>query len=212
VLLVVAIVGLITWELISHLRAQQDEKERTEKAELQRQDTIINGLANRYHAVIDWRPPFNDDRYLSTIYSAELTPLLIRSDNRPILAIGSVRDVASEAGAYSIQLFVSVNLSTKVIFSLQAERRQAEQIMDNSDQRALNSLMKWAVVAQISSVKSPGLGEGRDGNEVDETPPQSIAYGRCLDLAYLGLYFDDLLPEQNPNHGPSPQAFPKPQN
>jgi hypothetical protein len=204
-LLLAMIVGLlITWAVISHQRALQEQEEAARKAQRQREDTTISSLADRYHAVIDWRLDFNGDRFVSKIYSAELTPLLVRADGRPVLAIGSVRDVSAEEGAYSIQLLVRVNLSSKVIFRLQADRDQVAQIMGRREPRAASSLMKWVVVAQISSVGSSGFSEGGDANGVDETPPQSIANGRCLDLAYLGLYFRDLLFERNPSQQPSP--------
>ena len=81
-LLAMSVGGLITWALISRQRAQQEQEERARKAQRQREDTTISSLADRYNAVINWRQPFNDDRFVSKIYSAELTPLLVRLDGR----------------------------------------------------------------------------------------------------------------------------------
>jgi hypothetical protein len=192
--------GLITWALISHQREQREQGEKAREEKREREDAIISSMAGRYNAVTDWRQPFTKGvQFVSKVYSSELTPLLVRPDNRPILAIGTVRDVSVEEGAYSIQLLANVNLSSKVIFKLRANHDQVAQIMGRQEPRALSSLMKWAVVAQISSVESSGLGESGDANGVGETPPRSIANGRCLDLAYLGSYYRDLMPERNPS-------------
>jgi len=166
---------------------QADENGRRQQGEGERQRTAqaIGELARAHNAVVDWRKGLAAKEPLGRVFSAELVPVLIRSDGRPILFIADLLDVSSESGDYTCKFEAYANAIQKMGLILACTPDQANQIMHDPEGR-------YAVVVQVASV-SPGVPE--TGGSTDETQTASFpVYGRCLGQVNVGKdYIDDLM-------------------
>jgi hypothetical protein len=188
--LVVAISFLVLWVYFAHnraedARARREEAERatqqaTEKAALQER---ISELAKRHDAVTDWRSHLRDRTIIDPIYSAELTAALINPERRPVLFIGSVRDVGQVGGKYVLSLEGGINLRTHFLLHLSCSDEQAKSIM--AEPRGESN--RFAVVATIVSVDSA---QRRDEGASSRRTEINVT-GELLGFEYLGPYRGD---------------------
>lgn len=194
VVIAVAIIGgLVTWGIVSHVRSRQketqkerEEQQQTEAREKEIEQSIFR-ILQRHNAVTNWSKRFRGNRTMERIYSAELSSALIRPDGRPVLFYGSLQDVTSEGDRYTVRLLVSVNVTTEMRLVLDCDPdlvgRALKQPREPDDQ--------WAVVAQVSSVRTWEHKPAENTEAGSETELGSVGYGKCIDLICLGPYLAD---------------------
>ncbi len=184
--LAVAAAGVCLW---FYLQAQETKrKEQAHRAQEEQTRQRISQFAAKYDAVTNWREDLNSKGVPHTVYSAELTPLFVRQDQRPLLFIVSVKDVTLHGSEHVIHSEVRVTLGNKLKLRLRATPDQAKTVMADSGY----PVGRYAVVARIGSVVS--LNESTENRQDDEErQPLSLAEGECIDVMPLGLYFGDIL-------------------
>jgi hypothetical protein len=175
------VAGALLWGYLTYQRAGE-EREKREQAAYDAKDKAtekrVSQLASRYDAVTDWRKSLGSKDIVRQTYSAELTPLFVRSDERPILFIALVRDVSSEPDGYTIHFETQANLS-QVKLLLQCTPEQAQLVMSHpADYENL-----YAVIAQIREVVSSD-----ETVEQGKSRPAPVASGKCIDLMPVGSY------------------------
>jgi len=189
VLLVVCV-----WGVISHFRSESQrklfEERRTEADEARIQQSIVQ-LANANGAILDWKRAFGGGRAMDELFTAELAPVFVRADGRPLLFIASLRDVNTSVAGYEIEFETRANLKSKVRLTLQCSREQANQVM----QEPRDSGGRYAVVARILAVKSGYELIGQDAAEDGERDQHriTVASGNCIQFLYIGHYVNDVL-------------------
>jgi hypothetical protein len=163
---------------------QAEESRKRQQAEAERQKTThaIAELARVHNAVVNWRQGLAAKEPLGRIYSVELAPVLIRSDERPLLFIADVLDISSTGNSYTCSFQADVNLSRKIELILGCTPEQATQIGQGASG-------KYAIVAHITSLGPPvqvpeenGSGEGRIAFR---------ALGKCLGEVPVGKDYDE---------------------
>jgi hypothetical protein len=188
--LLLAIALLALWVYFAPNRAEfaKGKREEAEKAaqkatqEAARQERISE-LAKRHDAVTDWRSHLRDRTTIDPIYSAELTASLINPERRPVLFIGSVRDVGHVHGKYIVSLEGLVNLNTHFLLRLSCSDEQAKSVM--AEPRGEDD--RLAVVATIVSVDSA---QRRDEGASSRRTEINVE-GELLGFEYLGPYHGD---------------------
>jgi hypothetical protein len=166
-------------------QADENRKRQQAQAESQKVTQAIDDLARVHNAVVDWRKGLAAKGPLGRIFSAELAPVLIRTDGRPLLFIGDLLDVSSNGGDYTCKFEAYANAIQKLDLILACTPDQANQLMHDSEG-------KYAVVAQVASV---GPGVPSTGQGTDETQGVSFPiFGKCLGQVSVGKdYIDDLM-------------------
>jgi hypothetical protein len=166
-------------------QAEENRKRQQAEAQHQRTAQAIGELAGAHDAVVDWRKGLAAKEPLARIFSAELAPVLIRTDGRPLLFIADVMDVSSKGGDYLCKFEAYANAVQKLDLILVCTPDQANQVMHDSEG-------KYAVVAQVASI---GPGVPKAGENGDETQGVSFpVYGKCLGQVNVGKdYIDDLM-------------------
>lgn len=179
--------AIIVWVAVSgffaYQRSQQEQNNREEaarRAKAQQTEQSISQFAETYNAVTDWRNALRNKTATDSIYSAEVTPLFVRTDRRPLLFVVSLRDVTTEGDHYMIQFEGRINFRSKFRLLLDSSADEANLLMSQPS----DSLNRYAVVAQIWSVDSA---EGETGGK-----SISLARGRCVDVMALGRYIGDV--------------------
>ena len=189
-LLYSVLAGMAVWGIFASERHQQDRSNREEAALRAKADQTqqnISQFADRYNAVTDWRKAFRGKTPTDVIYSAEVAPMFVRADARPVLFIASLRDVTSDGDHYAIYFDGRINFHSEFRLLLTATPDQAKLMM--SSPRGDEN--RYAVVGQIQSVDSAEK-QVLDSDEGTTLKSISLAKGRCLDVMPLGLYFGDL--------------------
>jgi hypothetical protein len=188
--LLVAISLLALWVCFAPNRAEyaKGKREEAEKAAQKAtqeaaQQESISELAKRHDAVTDWRSHLRDRTIIDPIYSTELTAALITPERRPVLFIGSVRDVGQVGGKYVLSLESVINLRTHFLLHLSCSDEQAKSIM--AEPRGESN--RFAVVATIVSVD--GAQRRDDGASSRRT--EINVTGELLGFEYLGPYRGD---------------------
>ena len=182
--------GMAVWGIYAHERHQHDQSNREEaalRAKDEQTQRSISQLAARYNAVTDWRKALGSKTLTDPIYSAELRPLFVRADGRPVLFIVSLHDVTSEGDHYVIHLDGKINLHSDFRLVVESTPDQAKLMMSypGGDEN------RYAVVGQIQSVDSAEK-QVLDSDEGTNVKSISLAKGRCLDVMPLGTYFGDI--------------------
>jgi hypothetical protein len=167
---------------------EESEESRTQRGvqtQDQRTHQAIDKLADAQNAVIHWRPGLSGKDPDRRIFSAELAPILVRSDGRPILFIADVLDVSSTGKDYLCSFKADVNVYQKIVLILGCTPEQASQIMKGPEGN-------YAVVARVTSLGSAG--PKPDGDDDEKGSARFRAYGICLGQLYLGSYYlDDIM-------------------
>jgi uncharacterized lipoprotein NlpE involved in copper resistance len=166
-------------------QAEKNRKRQQAEAQSQRTTQAIGDLARAHNAVVDWKKGLAAKEPLGRIFSAELAPVLVRPDGRPLLFIADVLDVSSKGGDYICDFEAYVTAIQKMELILACTHDQANELMHDSE-------AKYAVVAQVTSV---GAGALTTGESADERRSASFpVYGKCLGQVSVGKdYIDDLM-------------------
>lgn len=135
IVLAAAVGGAFLW--FYHQSQETKRKEQERQAQEEQTKQHISQFAAQYHAITDWRENLNHERTFRTVYSADLTPVFVRSDQRPLLFIVSVKDVTLQNSEYTIHSEAQVNLGNSVILELRATPEHANLVMKDSHSRAV---------------------------------------------------------------------------
>ena len=97
-----AVLGLVAY------RRAQSERERLEnekyRAERERIKESVSEFATRYNADRNWVNLLPKQGPGSRLYSADLTPLLIRDDGRPVLLLARIKDITMQGDKYFLHM------------------------------------------------------------------------------------------------------------
>lgn len=183
-------VALIVWVVIGHHKAnvKRIQEEEAREAAHQRVEQAIQQLASTHNAVDTWNSAFKSKGAVGRIYGAELSPVLVRPDGRPLLFIADVEDVAAADGSkYTCSFITKVNLSWGVKLVLECSPDQAAQVIQST------SAERFAVVAQISSLSSAEVRRSDDEAGVN-AQGRFTALGKCEGLTTVGKdYREDVI-------------------
>jgi hypothetical protein len=164
-----------------HSENVKEDKERAaRRAEIEAHTSRISGFASRHNAVMDWQKA--NASKIGRVYTAELTPLLVRGDGRPVFLIAKVDDVSTTQGHSVIYLDARMTLTSGLRFRLECTPDQGRLVM------GYPSWNNWyAVIAQIQSVGSvEKVLHDADANS-DELASIPLAVGRCVDLMHVSF-------------------------
>lgn len=167
----------------------------------------VQELCSKYNAVANWRQNFDTNDLFQETYTIQVEDALIRTDNRPILFYGSIKDVVRESDRYLVyfggggfaQLLSLSNsglgsilnlLYPEIYFVLDCTSDQVKKILLQS----AGSFEYYAVIAQIGEVKKIKFKLSADAGEDEEdvsvyiasSSNVFIARGECLDLLFVG--------------------------
>lgn len=145
-------------------------------------ESRISQFAAKYNAVTDWQKTLEGKP--GKHYSAELQPLLVRADGRPVLVFALLRNVSTNGGNTEVYLDESGGLESRFKLELDCTPDQARSAMSE------RSAYGFEAVAQIRSVEFVQAGE------------YSLAKGRCVDLMPVSLsdYFESVVGPELEKH------------
>jgi hypothetical protein len=188
VLVVSAVFGLFIWGCVAYQHHEQAKEEAKWRAKRKEVEDAIATFAARYNAVADWQKSLRSQNPGGTIYTAQVAPVLVRSDARPMLFLASVRDVVKEEGRFVLLFDGRVSLGSRFLLRLDASTDEANLAMSH---RRNDPADRFAVVATITSVDSSTMAVHDEAGT--EQKPVSQASGRCVDLMPIGSYWGDIL-------------------
>jgi hypothetical protein len=173
-LLCLAVVGVVG---CNNGETEESRKHRETQAEYERTRQAIGKLAEAHNAVVNWKQALSHKDPVGRIYSAELAPILIRPDGRPILFLADALDVSSTGKGYLCSFQTDVNFSRKLRLMLGCTPEQATQIIHDPDGR-------YAVVARVTSLGSAV--PKSDEDDYEGAKGWFPAYGECLGEMNVG--------------------------
>lgn len=174
VVFVLAAIASLAALYVSETRRAENEAKQ-QKAEQEKLQKRVSDLATKHNAMSDWRKEIKATA-LERIYTASLTPPLVRQDGRPILLIAPLKDVTSSEGKYQAIFEARANIVTPIRFVLDCDDSQARLLMSFPGQRNAH----FAVIATVRALESTG-GSGED-------QALALARGKCVDLIPVGTY------------------------
>jgi hypothetical protein len=170
-------------------RAQEAELAKTQAQEKNVEDSIAR-LAFKHNAVGDWYKPIPKGRTTETLYTADLMPLLVRPDGRPILFLGEIKDVSINGDEYLLTIKTEgFGSFPRIDWLLETNAELAKQILDAKKQKG----ERYAIVANIVALQK---GEQIAHSEEDNgSYPEAVfsARGQCVDIMPVGQYLGDIL-------------------
>jgi hypothetical protein len=171
-LVIVALGGYFAYKHRVQTRKMQEQaQERTaRRAEF---ESRISAYAAKQNAIADWQRPLLEKVKPEKIYSAELAPLLVRPDGRPVLVFTSLRNVGESEGRTVVYFDDATNLESRFKLQLDCSAEQAHSLTEDY------AAYRFAVIAQIRSVEYVPTGD------------YSLATGRCVDV--MRVSFSDYL-------------------
>jgi hypothetical protein len=164
-------VGLVMGALggyVVYRHREQTRKAQEQATKWAEFESRIAQFTIKHNAVTDWQRPLLA-KEAPRIYTAELTPLLVRMDGRPIFLFASLRNVSESDGRTVIYFDEATSLESQ--FKLQLDCSPNEGHFVISDDTAY----RFAVIAQIQSVEYVVAGD------------YSLATGRCVDVMPVSL-------------------------
>ena len=176
---------------VAYYRSKAKEaraREIQSQALLDRQAEIINKFADKNGAIVHWRRSLVGKTFRDTIYSAELSQVLIRGDRRPILFIVKLKDVQESGEKFIAILEGRVNIHTHLRLVLEASAEQARALMA----QPRGEQGKFAVVASVVRVSSSTETLSGPDGQSDERPVL-IVEGHCVDTVFVGQYVGDTI-------------------
>jgi hypothetical protein len=183
VVLAAAVAGAFLW--FYHQRQEKMREDRAHEAQEEQARQRILQFAAQYDAVTDWRKSLSSEVVPHIVYGAELTPLFVRQDHRPLLFVVSVKDVTLQDSEYTIHSETRIFFGKPLRLELRATPEQARTVMANS----ADSIARYAIVARIESVN-----EFNQSSQNSEGPrTRSVAEGECVGVLPVGRYFGDIL-------------------
>ena len=121
--------GVFVWGIYAYEPREHNQSNREEATLRARSDQTQQGISRfgeRYNAVTDWRKALQGKTLSDTIYSAEVAPIFVRTDGRPVLFIASLRDVVNDGDHYTIYLDGRINLHSEFRLVLKGTSDQAK--------------------------------------------------------------------------------------
>ena len=181
--LAVAAAGVFFW--FYHQSQKRRERIKNAKHKRNRLGVVsLSLLPNTMQSPIGGRSLSSKD-VLHNVYSAELTPVFVRQDQRPLLFMVSVKDVTRQGSEYTIHAEAKVNILNPIKLQLRATPEQAKTVMAGSD----DSLARYAIVARIDSVSE----SNQNSQNSEESHSRSLAEGECMGVLPVGRYIGDIL-------------------
>jgi hypothetical protein len=177
-----AIFGAAYWfisrEIASHKAMQNEKRDAVERERKQRQQTQtdIEALISMSNAARDWKNSVCKQDYVSPVLTSELQSALMRTDSRPVLITGSLRDMNDQDGQYVLTLSAHLCRDARIQVELEANSDQARVMLAHRSE----SLPYYAVAAQVSSVKKAAV-------VPENNDSVFLVRGRCLDLVFTGF-------------------------
>jgi hypothetical protein len=167
-LVVVAIGGYFAHKHREQTRKAQEQaqEEAVKRAEF---ESRISAYATKHNAVADWQKPLLAKGKAETVYSAELAPLLVRPDGRPVLVFAMLRNVSESGGQAVIYFDDATTLESRFKLQLDCSPEQAHPLTED------HAAYRFAVIAQVRSVDYVPGGD------------YSLATGRCVDAMSVDL-------------------------
>jgi hypothetical protein len=190
---VVIIGGIVGWWVFAKNDESKTKSTEPKSMEQARKESIhkaIIELADSYNAVVNWREPLRIKPF-----TIEVEGALLRKDNRPVLFLATVEDVERKENKYLVR-FVTDNLDVLPVlamfeFVLDCNDEQTKKIT----QQQIEFWERYAVVAEIQKVRKVIFGLKADNYTEEpeisiDTQDVFVATGKCLDLLFVGDYFD----------------------
>jgi hypothetical protein len=170
-----------------HEKNRKAQEQATRMAEFERR---IFHFAESHNAVRDWQKSLDSK---GKIYSAELAPVLVRQDGRPIFSFASVDDVSTIDGQFIINFKDESYLYPPLKLRLRCTPDQAHLAMSNP------SIEVYAVIAQVETIDL--VNQAPRDDDTDGSFFQ--AKGRCIDVMHLRFeeWFSFTLPATFPSGG-----------
>jgi hypothetical protein len=185
-ILYVVLIILIGSGYVMYERAKEGEARVRSRSTENQQSETIRKFADKYGAIAHWRKSLAGRTQSDTIYSAELSQVLIRDDHRPILFIVKLKDVEASAGKFIAVFEGQVNIHTHLRLILEATSEQASALMAQPG-RERGGFALVASVSRISSSKE--ITPGPEA-QLDERPVLIIE-GQCVDTLFVENYVYD---------------------
>jgi len=176
------------------------QKRRRERADAQECEEQLASLTGKYNAVADWQNALEEGwvkvggGYRSA-YTCDITDAVLREDGRPLLVVGYVFDVTTEATGATLNVLSALGCPD-MYFVLDCTTQHTDVVLnqptDDGD--------FFAVVATVTSVSRPGFeADAWVETEDDETYADIVVQpgntyvlrGRCLGITYIGDYESD---------------------
>jgi hypothetical protein len=137
-------------------------------------------MVSKYQAVPYWE---GDVKEVGRVFAVSVQEALARGDNRPILLINQIDDLAKDGDKYYLT-FESLTYTHDIYFTLECDTEQANKLLG----QASSPDDEYAMIAHVSSVRklkfninaSPKSGEEAE-MELD-TSDAFTAEGKCLAL------------------------------
>ncbi len=189
--LILAVVCAGVWRYVGRKTADQEKKNweqaSSEKREEQQRNAITT-LANRNHAITDWRHSLSSGKdALDPVFSLELKPVLVNAEQRPILTIAALNDMSSVGDRVKVIFKSKINLRSELSLDLSCDAEQARLLLS----KPRGDTNRWAVVALVTSVDKTQEEHGR--SEDGDSYVRSVSYvsGKLVDFRFVGANYDD---------------------
>jgi len=172
---VMALVSLLIWGTLQSRRREAVQEAQRQKA-LDELRHKVADFAERRGAVTEWQKELGDGSSGLGLYTADLQPKLIRTDDRPIFFYGQLLDIETGVDGYVVRFKSKPRVLVEVDFSLVCESEEATELLKHRSE--LFSV--YAVIAQVGDVR------------IDQSHPQEevekvfLATGRCVDVMPTG--------------------------
>jgi len=186
------IVAIGAYFINNYLQSKAKEKAEQEKAKRIEQSirATVYQMVSKFNAIDDWEEKLSKGKRFRTekILTIELEKLWL--NNRPILFVGSIEDIATlDKENYILRIERSLFTSLKYIFNteLALELKCNKSMVDSFFKKYPNLFSDYdfnigvAVIAKINQIKTEFF-----INEEGVKEEIKIGEGRCLALAYTG--------------------------
>jgi hypothetical protein len=173
--LALVIVALGGYFAHKHREQTRKAQEQTQEQAAKREEfeSRISAFAVKHDAVMMWQKALLAKGKTEKLYSAELAPLLVRPDGRPVLVFASLRNVSESGGRTVVYFDDATSLESRFKLQLDCSPERAYSLTVN------DAAYRFAVIGQIRSVDYVLAGD------------YSLATGRCVDV--MSVSFSDYL-------------------
>ena len=185
IILIVVVIPLGIWK-ISKIKSKAERRHRLRQA--------VGAMSLKHNAINGWDKDFVNhwakkvEGGHRNTFTVDVENALVNADEQPVLFFGGAADAKKRGEKNTLTFYTSTNIT--ITFVLTAESYHLREVMA---QPIDGSAYRYAVVAVISSIERPPFEV--DAYEEDGEPyilvepgDEFIAYGRCLDLLFVGDY------------------------
>lgn len=148
----------------------------------------VKAMAKQYNARLDWHKTLKVYAYPG-LFTVEVEKAMISDDKRPILFLGTIKDIAGEENGY-LCIFECNDFLTQIYVNVRCSDREFQTIIPYC--RAKRGF--FAVVANIEKVTRPSFkptarydDESKSASILleDDFPSIFFAFGACLDVMWV---------------------------